>query len=241
MDGVQPKVFPYAVVATNGQGPDTGKLALLRCDPYGNLFVNTTITSSADNQDGNPTLGSNVPTQIARLEAFNASTGNFDRLRIDANGNLLVDTSGGVVSPDNADGNAALGTSVPTVIGRLEGWNPSTGKWDRLKVDTADNLFVNVANNTTPALTLTVPGSANITVTNASQQFAAANTSRQYIIIQNNDTTGIVYVGFGGAVTAANGLKIAPGGNYEPLKVSGQTINMIGSIASNANVIMLLG
>jgi len=84
---------------------------------------------------------------------------------------------------------------------------------------------------------------AQATVTNASAQIVAANAARKYLAIQNNDTVGIVYIGFGAAaVTAANGLKIAPGGSYELSDVqSTQAIRAIGSIASNANVVTVEG
>jgi hypothetical protein len=82
----------------------------------------------------------------------------------------------------------------------------------------------------------------NATVTNASAQLLAANTNRQYLIIQNNDPSGNIYVNFGNAATAANGIKIAAGGAYELVGViSTQQIFAIGDIASNANVVTVQG
>ena len=84
---------------------------------------------------------------------------------------------------------------------------------------------------------------ANKTVTNASGQLLAANASRRYLLIQNNDSAGDIYVRLDGATaTTATGVKIAPGGSYE---IQGYAptgaITAIGSIASNANVVTVEG
>lgn len=82
----------------------------------------------------------------------------------------------------------------------------------------------------------------NPTVTNASAVLVAANQDRKYLTIQNNDTVGNVFVQFGAAATLATGLKIGPGGAFEMSDVqSTQNIYAIGSIASNANVIVVQG
>lgn len=95
-----------------------------------------------------------------------------------------------------------------------------------------------IITNVNGAFTHTTP-----TVTNASTTLKAANPNRRYILIQNNDASGIVYVRFDGATaTATNGLKLAPGQSYEASNF-GPTgaITAIGSIASNANVIVIEG
>jgi len=82
------------------------------------------------------------------------------------------------------------------------------------------------------------------TVTNTSAQLVAANAARQYLLIQNNDPTGNIFVGFGaGAVTAANGIKLAAGGgSYEMNGTqSTQALQVIGDAASNANVVLVEG
>ena len=81
------------------------------------------------------------------------------------------------------------------------------------------------------------------TVTNASAQLIAANAARQYLLIQNKDTSGSIYINFGaGAATVANGAQIGPGGAYEMSDVqSSQAIQAIGSLASNANVVVIEG
>ena len=84
---------------------------------------------------------------------------------------------------------------------------------------------------------------SNQTITSVSAQLAAANTARKYLMIQNNDPTGNIFIGFGAAaVTVLNGFKITPGGFYEFSDVqSTQAIQAIGSIASNANVVLVQG
>lgn len=88
-----------------------------------------------------------------------------------------------------------------------------------------------------------VPVNTAKTVTSASGQLLAANANRQYLLIQNKDPSGILYVNFGaGAATAANGVQIAPGGSYELDAVVPTTaVQCIGSIASNANVLVVEG
>lgn len=81
------------------------------------------------------------------------------------------------------------------------------------------------------------------TVTNASAQLLAANAQRRYLLIQNNDASGDVYINLTGvAATTANGIKIAAGGSYECQGFAPTAaITAIGSIASNANVVAVEG
>lgn len=82
---------------------------------------------------------------------------------------------------------------------------------------------------------------STLTVTNASQSFSAANADRRYLLIQNNSPTGVIYVTFGATSTVALGVKIPPGGFYEPNVVPSNSVNIIGDIASNANVVLVAG
>lgn len=80
-------------------------------------------------------------------------------------------------------------------------------------------------------------------VTNASAQLLAANTGRRYLLIQNNDDAGDVFVTLDGAdATAANGIKIVAGGALE-LSAYCPTgaVKAIGSIANNTKVIVVEG
>lgn len=80
------------------------------------------------------------------------------------------------------------------------------------------------------------------TVTNASAQMIAANAARQYLLIQNKDGGGNIFINFGSAATLANGIRIVPGGNFESNEVtSTQAIFAIGDQASNANILTVEG
>lgn len=84
--------------------------------------------------------------------------------------------------------------------------------------------------------------SAGVTVTNASTQISAAK-ARRYLAIQNNDSSGIIYLNLAGAAaTTANSIKVPQGGNYilDQYCPSG-AITAIGSLASNANIVIVEG
>lgn len=84
---------------------------------------------------------------------------------------------------------------------------------------------------------------AAATVTNSSAQLVAAKTARRYLLIQNKDASGDIYVTLNGAAAStANGIKIPAGGslelaNYCPTAA----VFAIGSIASNANIVVVEG
>ena len=81
------------------------------------------------------------------------------------------------------------------------------------------------------------------TVTNASGQLLAANPGRRYLLIQNNDASGDVFVTTDGTdATTATGVKIGPGGSWEIAGyVPTGAVKAIGSLASNSNVITVEG
>jgi hypothetical protein len=79
-------------------------------------------------------------------------------------------------------------------------------------------------------------------VTTASAQLSAANAGRQYLLIQNKDTAGSVWINFGAAATQANGVKIGPGGAWESGSVTpSNAVFAIGDLANNANVVVVEG
>jgi hypothetical protein len=83
---------------------------------------------------------------------------------------------------------------------------------------------------------------AAATVTTSSSQIIAVNLVRQYLLIQNKDASGNIYISFGTAATVAAGIKIPPGGAFElPGTVSSQAIFAIGDLANNANIVTLEG
>lgn len=84
---------------------------------------------------------------------------------------------------------------------------------------------------------------AQATVTNVSAQILAARVNRKYLHIQNKDSSGDVYINLAGAAaTVANGLKLGPGDSLELADyLPNAAIFAIGSLASNANVVVLEG
>ena len=89
---------------------------------------------------------------------------------------------------------------------------------------------------------LGVGANTNVTVTTASSLILAANANRKYLIIQNKDASGNIYINFGATATVANGLKLPPGASYElDSNVLTAAINAIGDIASNTNIVIITG
>lgn len=61
---------------------------------------------------------------------------------------------------------------------------------------------------------------------------------RQYFFIQNTHATQVLYVGFGYAPNAANGMQIGPQGFYEPYWVPQNEIQILGSAAATTGVLL---
>jgi len=124
----------------------------------------------------------------------------------------------------------------------------ASGAANNVRLYIGDEKFIDGLAGSVSVSQAVVPRSSafsnlNKTVTNASGQLLAANLARQYLLIQNKDTAGNLYVGFGaGAATVANGVRIIPGGALELVGVcTTQAIQCIGDIASNANVVTVEG
>lgn len=144
------------------------------------------------------------------------------------------------------------------IKGLLAGLEISEVDFDRVQVETtaADTVQIGIGNgnarynrqNAAVAITSTLQPKSGAfsntqkTVTTASAQLVAFNVDRQYLLIQNKDAAGDIYVRFGVAATVATGVKIGPGGSYEMNATqSTQAIFAIGSIASNSNVVVVEG
>lgn len=114
----------------------------------------------------------------------------------------------------------------------------SAGSYVNIKSDAAGNLYVTPATGVASTFAYTT---TTATVTNSSATLLAANTSRKFLTIQNNDAAGIVYINFTSAATVAH-YKIPAGGTLIlDTVVTTQLITAIGSIASNANVVVIEG
>lgn len=144
------------------------------------------------------------------------------------------------------------------IQGLLAGLEVFGVDFDRVQIDVtgADTVQIGIGNgqarynriNTNTTITNNrQPSSAAFvntqkTVTDASAQLLAANATRQYLLIQNKDAAGNVYIVFGAAATVAAGIKITPGGSFEiPNTQSTGAIFAIGDIANNANVVVVEG
>lgn len=157
-------------------------------------------------------------------------------IQIDTKGALWVHVVGalgpvsGTLPADNIPGpTSPIDSASYTMV-----YNAAANTWGRARA-TSNYEIINAPINR---------GFANsqITVTNASQVFSAANINRQYLLIQNKDTLGNIWVVFNAAATTLLGIKIPVGGSYELNNVcSTDSINIIGDVASNSNVVIVTG
>jgi hypothetical protein len=159
----------------------------------------------------------------------------------------------------------SAGKEVARADGVLEGYAERFrgGQFDRVWVSSATTQVLqlvtrlgnDVAYDKAPTGATTVTNTVTVvvepdpvaqaqrTVTNASAQMIAANATRRYLFVQNNDATGVIYLNVAGAAaTVANGIRILPGESFEMANPApSAAIFAIGSIASNANVISVEG
>lgn len=76
------------------------------------------------------------------------------------------------------------------------------------------------------------------TVTNASQQLLGENHARRYLYIQNKGSAA-VYINFGAAATAANGILLAAsGGSWSTNIAPVDSVHAIAASGSNAVVVV---
>ncbi len=130
-------------------------------------------------------------------------------------------------------------------------------QFDRVAITSATAQTITVATRLGNEVWYDTPPNGQVTVTNVSGAFVnaqktvtsssttmqAANALRRYLLIQNNDATGDIYVRLDGtAATLTTGVKIPAGGSYELAGfVPTGAITAIGSIASNANIVTVEG
>jgi hypothetical protein len=141
-------------------------------------------------------------------------------------------------------------------VGPLDTEKGDPYAFDRVEVDVqaGDTVQVGIGNGAArynrANATVTIGGGMNgayaqaaATVTNVSAQLLAAKTTRRYVLIQNKDTAGNIYVNLAGvAATAANGIKVGPGGSLEVNAFCPTAaIFAIGDIGSNANIVTAEG
>ena len=61
-------------------------------------------------------------------------------------------------------------------------------------------------------------------------ELSSGKSTRRYLLIQNN-SIGTLYLNFDNDASASNGVKIPPGGYYEPLRVPQNSLYIIGDSA----------
>jgi hypothetical protein len=131
----------------------------------------------------------------------------------------------GTVNVGNFPGTQPVSGTVN--VGNFPGTQPVSGTVNVGNLPSVSSLFTQ----------------AGATVTNTSGQLLAARATRRYLMIQNRNTSGFIYVNLTGATaTVANGIELGPGESYE-LSTFCPTaaITAIGSIASNPNVLVVEG
>jgi hypothetical protein len=94
------------------------------------------------------------------------------------------------------------------------------------------SFSVTAPTGTQPVMQVGLPyATSDVTVTTASTALLGADSTRTYLLIQNKGSV-VVYLGFGGAAVNGVGVALGPGGNYEALKASTQTVNAIAASAT---------
>lgn len=83
----------------------------------------------------------------------------------------------------------------------------------------------------------------NFAITTTATQVLAANPARRYLMVQNNDAAGDIFVAVDGTTaTALTGIKLSPGSAMEFVGYCPTgAVSLIGSIALNINVIVVSG
>lgn len=150
-----------------------------------------------------------------------------------------------------------IGTEVARADNITEGYAEKfrVGEFDRIQISSATTQTIQFVTRYGQDVFFDVPPQGNVTlgqgafaqaqktVTNASGQLLALNGNRRYLLIQNNDASGVIYVTLDGtAATTGKGIKIEAGGSYECAGyVPSGAINAIGSIASNTSIVVVEG
>lgn len=124
--------------------------------------------------------------------------------------------------------------------------SPDTGTYPNLVVDSTGKLILS------PSSTLTLTNS-NLTINgtltdrsgttsgtaNTSTVLTASNSARVYLLVQNPNTVGYLYINFTSAAgSTGNSITLAPGGSYvlEANFVTTEAVNIAGSLASMSYV-----
>lgn len=180
--------------------------------------------------------------------------------QLQANAPYQLDVAGDYFKILSASGALNIRAEWGTLNGLIAGQGLEDSEFSRLQIQDAsgavnqvrifigDEKFVDGLGGTVNIAETVVPRSsafANVqkTVTSASAQLLAANPQREYLLIQNKDLTGSVFLNFGAAAaTVGNGIRIVPGGFYVLESVcTTQAMQCIGDIPNNPNIVVVEG
>jgi hypothetical protein len=181
----------------------------------------------------------------------------YFRNTIAASGKWVIQTAGKFVRVMSAgaavDVSLYRNGSLVAIVENVRGGLWRRGAFDRVeiqnKVAAANDVEIVTDDDEMGYDSFTIAGQqgaftqAAATVTNSSAQLVAANTARRYLLIQNKDASGDIFLNLAGvAATTANGIKVPAGGSLE---LAGYcptaAVFAIGSIASNANIVVAEG
>lgn len=131
---------------------------------------------------------------------------------------------------------ASLVELVP--VGLAEGeFRIGMGRFGAQRFALVGTINANIVTNRNPNV---VTVQSVWTITPTSLGVIGIKSTRQYLLIQNKDQVGTIWVGFSLVVTQANGIRIGPGESWEwATTIPVGSVNLIGDIASNPNIITL--
>lgn len=163
-------------------------------------------------------------------------SGNFAPLRVNDDGELLVDvtvTSGADKAEDAAHTTGDIGSYVLSVRqDALAGSTDADGDYQSFKTDALGALWVNNYKTAPPTHTGWLTSQNDVGIT-AELIVAADLTNRKKILIQNASTSAkTLYLGSTNAVTAADGIRISAGVTIEMELAAGVAIYGIANAAS---------
>lgn len=187
--------------------------------------------------------------KISSIYTFTIAANGVYRMPVSGSFFKILASSGNVnVRSENIDLKAlSIGQGMKNTPFDYLTFTDVSGASNTLRIVIADDEFMDGMTGSMAITQNKLPQSSSFvntakTVTNASALLLAVNAARQYLLIQNKDNAGNIFINFGSAATVNNGIRIVAGGNFESNGiVSTQQIFAIGDIASNAYIVTLEG
>lgn len=182
--------------------------------PWYILGTNFNLAKDATLPDGSGPLG------IQAISPYYYNGNSFDNARSGLNGVVASATGFPNILPMTQ-----YNSTAPTL---------ANSNWTNLQCDANGNLKVNAGvvsltlNPTAPALTT------------SSTQILAAKPTRNYLFLQNNDSTQTVWIGFGtAATTAAPSLRLTPGSSFQMQNViTSQAVFALATAGTSALTVL---